>query len=84
MSLSTAKFIEALSQVGLLSAAEIEVLKAAWAAKLDADADPLARELVEQGKLSRYQAAALYQGRAEALVLGNYLLIDKLGAGGMG
>ncbi|HEX4149487.1 MAG TPA: protein kinase, partial [Pirellulales bacterium] len=84
MSLSHAKFIDALSQVGLLSPADIETLKAASVDKLDVDADPLARELVEQGRLSRYQAAALYQGQAEALMLGNYLVIDKLGAGGMG
>ena len=84
VSLPIAKFIEGLSQIGLLPPAEIEALKAAQADKLEADADALARELVEQGKLSRFQAAAVYQGRAEALVLGNYLVIDKLGAGGMG
>ncbi|HEX4147627.1 MAG TPA: protein kinase, partial [Pirellulales bacterium] len=84
MSLSIARFIEGLSQIGLLAPAEIESLKTAQADKLEADADALARELVEQGKLTRFQAAALYQGRAEALVLGNYLVIDKLGAGGMG
>ncbi|HEY5311450.1 MAG TPA: serine/threonine-protein kinase, partial [Pirellulales bacterium] len=84
MSLSTAKFLDGLSQAGLLPPAEIETLKAASADKFAEDADTLARELVEQGKLSRFQAAAVYQSRAEALVLGNYLVIDKLGAGGMG
>jgi serine/threonine protein kinase/Leucine-rich repeat (LRR) protein len=84
VSLSIAKFLEGLSQVGLLPPADIETLRAASAAKLGDDADALARELVEQGKLSRFQAAAVYQGRSEALVLGNYLVIDKLGAGGMG
>ncbi|HEY5311220.1 MAG TPA: protein kinase, partial [Pirellulales bacterium] len=84
MSLSIVKFLEGLSEVGLLPTAEIETLKAASAVKLTDDADTLARELVEQGKLSRFQAAAVYQSRAEALVLGNYLVIDKLGAGGMG
>ncbi|HWC89555.1 MAG TPA: protein kinase, partial [Pirellulales bacterium] len=84
MSVSIAQFLQSLAQIDLLPPAEIERLKAAWSEKSAADADLLARELVEQGKLSRFQAAAIYQGRAEALVLGNYLVLDKLGAGGMG
>ncbi|MFO0957206.1 MAG: serine/threonine-protein kinase [Isosphaeraceae bacterium] len=49
-----------------------------------ADAAALAAALVREGKLTRYQAAALYQGKAKGLVLGDYLIQDKIGAGGMG
>lgn len=49
-----------------------------------ADTAGLATALVRDGKLTRYQAAALYQGKAKGLVLGGYLILEKLGAGGMG
>jgi hypothetical protein len=44
----------------------------------------LAKALVTAGKLTAYQVAALSQGKARWLALGNYLILDKLGAGGMG
>jgi eukaryotic-like serine/threonine-protein kinase len=49
-------------------------------------ADPLslARELLERGWLTPYQVNQLFQGRAEELVLGHYVLLERLGAGGMG
>src|SRR5262249_5016431 len=48
------------------------------------DAEGLARELVRLGKLTPYQAAAVYQGKTKGLVIGDYLILEKLGAGGMG
>ena len=44
----------------------------------------MARELVRQKKLTAYQAKELYAGRGRSLVLGNYMILDKLGQGGMG
>ncbi len=44
----------------------------------------LARTLVTAGKLTAYQSAALYQRKGRSLVIGHYLILDKLGAGGMG
>jgi serine/threonine protein kinase/WD40 repeat protein len=44
----------------------------------------LARVLVRAGKLTAYQASALAQGKAKGLVVGDYLILDKLGTGGMG
>ncbi len=44
----------------------------------------LARALQQSGRLTRYQAAALYQRKSRGLLIGNYLILDKLGAGGMG
>ena len=44
----------------------------------------LARALQKSGRLTAYQAAALYQGKSRGLLIGNYLILDKLGAGGMG
>lgn len=48
------------------------------------DAEDLVRELVRQKKLTKFQAELLWQGKGKSLVLGNYVLLDKIGQGGMG
>jgi serine/threonine protein kinase len=49
-----------------------------------ADVVRLAHELVRIQALTSYQAAALYQGKGRGLVVGPYVLLDKIGRGGMG
>ncbi len=44
----------------------------------------LARELLQRGWLTPYQANQLLQGRGRELVLGSYVLLERLGEGGMG
>jgi serine/threonine protein kinase len=48
------------------------------------DAAALARQLVDGGILTSYQADALLAGRLADLKMGNYDILAKLGAGGMG
>ena len=48
------------------------------------DAEELARELVRKKKLTKFQAEEAYQGKGKSLILGNYVLMEKIGAGGMG
>ncbi len=48
------------------------------------DGKELARELIRKKMLTEYQAQELYQGKGKALVLGNYVIQEKIGAGGMG
>jgi serine/threonine protein kinase len=50
----------------------------------EADGAAAARKLVDAGKLSGYQADALLAGRISDLRMGNYEILDRLGAGGMG
>jgi serine/threonine protein kinase len=52
--------------------------------ELHQDAKILARELVREGKLTKFQAQAVYQGNLKGLVLGDYAILDKIGSGGMG
>jgi len=47
-------------------------------------ADELAHRLIESGTLTRYQVRAISRGRGRALNLGNYLLLERIGIGGMG
>jgi serine/threonine-protein kinase len=44
----------------------------------------LARELLSRGWLTPYQVNLLLQGRAQELVLGPYVLLERLGSGGGG
>src|SRR5262249_18179217 len=48
------------------------------------DTEELARDLVRQKKLTKFQAEMACRGHAASLVLGNYVLVEKIGAGGMG
>jgi len=52
--------------------------------KRPADVHQLAQELIRQKKLTVYQAQTVYQGNGKSLILGNYVVLDKLGQGGMG
>src|SRR5262245_24193023 len=44
----------------------------------------LAKELVQRGWLTPYQVNRLFQAQGEELSLGSYVLLEKLGEGGMG
>ena len=44
----------------------------------------LARALVEDGLITRYQAEQLLAGRSQGFFLGQYRILDELGQGGMG
>src|SRR6185295_10318986 len=48
------------------------------------DADELIAELVKQNHLTKFQAQQVALGKAKALILGGYTILDKIGAGGMG
>jgi serine/threonine protein kinase/formylglycine-generating enzyme required for sulfatase activity/Leucine-rich repeat (LRR) protein len=79
------QFLELAESTGVLAPDVIATLKSQWPeARRGEDAGGLARELAQQGKLTKYQAAGLYQGKPKGLVLGKYLLLDRLGAGGLG
>src|SRR5208283_5012742 len=49
-----------------------------------ADSRTLARELLRKEWLTAYQANQLLSGRGANLVLGQYILLERLGSGGMG
>lgn len=51
---------------------------------IDGDGEKAARELIKQGRLTKFQAQQLLATKPGVLVLGNYVLLDKIGAGGMG
>ena len=48
------------------------------------DAAELARDLIRNNHLTKYQAEQIVRGKSKSLFLGNYVLLDKIGQGGMG
>lgn len=54
------------------------------ASRAAGDPHELSRLLVDQGLLTPFQLAALNEGRGSSLRIGNYDILDRLGAGGMG
>jgi serine/threonine protein kinase len=74
------EFVNALVDAGLINAAEL----AGFTADAAAGVLRLSLALVRAGKLTSYQAAAVYQKKSRGLSIGSYLILDKLGQGGMG
>ena len=74
-------FIAGLRKSGLVDEKELHRLVVTSAAE---DADSFAQELIEHDTLAIYQARALSRGRWKGLVLGNHVIVEKLGKGGMG
>jgi eukaryotic-like serine/threonine-protein kinase len=77
------RFVEAVRTSGLLKGADLESLAGA-AAIPDVDPESLIGDLVKRGLLTRYQARRLWKGEGAGLFLSQYVLLDKLGDGGMG
>jgi eukaryotic-like serine/threonine-protein kinase len=78
-----AAFVAAVRASELLPAAEMDALASA-AADPDADAEALARGLVQRNLLTAYQARKFWKGQGADLFLNQYVLMDKIGEGGMG
>ena len=76
------EFRRALVDIEVIPADELEIL-ASGVPQSDGVLG-LARALQKAGRLTAYQAAALYQRKSRGLLIGNYLILDKLGVGGMG
>ncbi|MDA1053190.1 MAG: protein kinase [Planctomycetota bacterium] len=83
MSLSFDEFVKQLEGSHLVSSRQLQELLAHHDAP-PADGQALAKALIRKGLLTKFQATAAYNGRLKKLVLGEYVLLDKLGEGGMG
>jgi formylglycine-generating enzyme required for sulfatase activity/tRNA A-37 threonylcarbamoyl transferase component Bud32 len=81
--LTVADLVARLGEHQLLSAAQQEELTGELQARF-ADLRALAKELVRRGWLTPYQANLLVQGKGQELVLGQYVILERLGEGGMG
>jgi serine/threonine protein kinase len=82
MAVALEQFVRQLEDSGILAGDTLKEFLPPNAAPQNAE--ELARELVRQRKLTKFQATQLWQGKGKSLVLGNYVLMEKIGQGGMG
>ena len=81
MAVALEQFVAQLEDSGILSG---DTLKDFLPPKAEPkDAEELARELVRKKKLTQFQVEEVYRGKGKSLTLGNYVLMEKIGAGGM-
>ncbi|MFC1597855.1 serine/threonine-protein kinase, partial [Planctomycetota bacterium] len=85
MAITLEKFVRSLSESGLMTSAEVDAfLHGLPADRQPKDGKELAREMLRRKRLTKFQAQAVYDGKTRGLVLGNYVILDMLGEGGMG
>ncbi len=75
--------VAAIKHCELLEPAAMEQLES-WANSDGADPQEIAREIVQRKWLTAFQVKAFWKGRGEDLFINQYVLMEKLGAGGMG
>jgi serine/threonine protein kinase len=84
-SVSIEQYLDRVADSGLISDADLKsTFEELSASGQETDAETFAKQLVQQKKLTVYQAQQCYLGKGKQLVLGNYVILDKLGQGGMG
>jgi serine/threonine-protein kinase len=76
-------FLENLRAADVLKAGQLDEITRNPLSQGD-DPMPLARDLVQRGLLTSYQANQLVRGQGKELVLGPYRLMERIGEGGMG
>lgn len=85
MSISIQELLKNLTESGLLSDDEISTIHDSVNSRADIrSAESFARELVRQNRLTKLQAAAVLKGKTRNLVFGEYIVLEKVGSGGMG
>lgn len=85
MAATTSKqLLKSIVASGLMSDEELGEFVEPLAADTKESPKSLATELVRAGRLTKYQAAAVFQGKTKGLVFGEYRVLDRIGAGGMG
>jgi serine/threonine protein kinase len=80
-----AEFVRNLGESGLFSDDDLRrALAVADADPTSSDTDGLAEHLIRSGHLTTFQADAVLRRRFDELRVGNYDVLERLGAGGMG
>src|SRR5919109_3713964 len=75
-------FLDSLRNIGILSSAELMGVDSLYRRMPDTQA--LARELVQRGLLTGYQADQLARGNGARLLVGPYHLLEPIGEGATG
>ena len=83
MGISSKQFLKNLSRSEVLNENEVsEFLDSIT--ELPEEGEELAKLMVRRKLLTRYQAPRIYKGQTDYLTLGDYVILDSIGKGGMG
>jgi eukaryotic-like serine/threonine-protein kinase len=81
--ISSKQFLKNLSRSEVLNENEVsEFLDSIT--ELPEEGEELAKLMVRRKLLTRYQAPRIYKGQTDYLTLGDYVILDSIGKGGMG
>jgi serine/threonine protein kinase len=83
MTMTLEQFVSLLDESGVISAEDIAVFQQSHSHPVES-AEDLGKLLIKHKKVTKLQARMVYQGKGDRLRLGNYIVLDKIGAGGMG
>ena len=84
MTISTREFSQRLEESGILSPQALEELKKTVSGEVTLAAGELSRRLVDKGTITGYQADALQAETPEPVRMGDYVITERIGEGGMG
>ena len=85
MKITPEQLVQNLADSGLMSAEEASSLcRSVSTVTGPSDVDTLVQELAGTGQLTAYQAECICRGEAGGLVFDEYVVLDKIGQGGMG
>ena len=85
MSIDLKSLVTALVQLGVCTQKDVDAtIQNLETEGQSADADTVLDALVKTQKVTAYQRQMFLEGKGNGLALGNYVILDKLGEGGMG
>ena len=85
MPISLDQFVENLTSTGLMSAEDVSTICDSLPEdQRPAEAETLAKLLIREEHLTEYQASAICEGEHNSLIFHEYVILDRIGAGGMG
>ena len=83
MEISVQQFIEQLTQTGVMTSDEVSTFMERMVAP-PASVEGLSAAMIAAEKLTPFQSQHVRKANAEQLIVGEYLLLDTVGTGGMG
>lgn len=85
MPVTLEEFIEYLSEIGFMDVEEVhDFLDDLPLNKQPQTARKLVQEMLRREKVTEFQAETMLKGKTKRLVAGNYVIMEKIGQGGMG
>jgi serine/threonine protein kinase len=85
MSISLDEFVRSLTDTGILPLDEVTSMVSSLPDdRKGVDVEKLAKDLIRQQKLTRFQASVIFKRQSRGLRFGDYIVLDKIGSGGIG